>query len=89
MWLNVLEGHRHPLHHGYYMTKQPATRELLEKLTWEQAREREKEYFDQTSIWAKSSATGRLGTPNLTKNLSRLLSGLIDQTFVSPLLDTY
>lgn len=81
-WLSILEGQRHPLHHGYYMTKQPATKELLEKLSWEAAREREKEYFDTTPIWAKSSATNRLGTANLTKNLSRLLSGLIDQTYV-------
>ncbi|KAG8993005.1 hypothetical protein FRB94_011150 [Tulasnella sp. JGI-2019a] len=80
IWLSILEGHRHPLHHGYYMTKQPATRELLEKLSWEAAREREKEYFESTTIWAKSTATNRLGTASLTTNLSRLLSGLIDQT---------
>ncbi|KAG8885743.1 hypothetical protein FRB98_001655 [Tulasnella sp. 332] len=86
-WLAILEGQRHPLFHGYYMTKQPATRELLEKLSWEAAREREKEYFDSTPIWAKSSATNRLGTANLTKNLSRLLSGLIDQTLPKLRLD--
>ncbi|KAG8946753.1 hypothetical protein FRC04_011409 [Tulasnella sp. 424] len=87
MWLNVLEGRRHPLFHGYYMTKQPGTKELSEKLSWEEARAREKEYFETTTTWANSSATNRLGTPNLTKNLSRLLSGLIDQTLPKLRLD--
>ncbi|KAG9045356.1 hypothetical protein FS837_006454 [Tulasnella sp. UAMH 9824] len=87
MWLNVLEGRRHPLFHGYYMTKQPGTKELQEKLSWEEARAREKEYFETTTIWANSSATNRLGTPNLTRNLSRLLSGLIDQTLPKLRLD--
>ncbi|KAG8903486.1 hypothetical protein FRB99_003229 [Tulasnella sp. 403] len=87
MWLNVLEGRRHPLLHGYYMTKQPATKELSEKLSFEEARRREQEFFETTPIWANSTASNRLGTPNLTKNLSRLLSGLIDQTLPKLRLD--
>lgn len=53
-----------------------------EKLSWEEARDRERQYFETTPIWANSTAVNRLGTLNLTKNLSRLLSGLIDQTYV-------
>lgn len=81
-WLDVLEGRRHPLTHGYYMTKQPAMKELSEKLPWDEARQRERLYFESTAVWANSGATNRLGTPNLTQSLSRLLSELIDQTYV-------
>ncbi|KAH8117944.1 P-loop containing nucleoside triphosphate hydrolase protein [Phellopilus nigrolimitatus] len=81
-WLNVLAGRDHPLHHGYYVTKQPAVIELSEKLDHGDARKREREYFSTVTPWnaAESHIKTRMGVPNLTKELSRLLSQLIELT---------
>ncbi|KAG8941062.1 hypothetical protein FRC03_004895 [Tulasnella sp. 419] len=81
-WIEVLENRRHPLRHGYYMTKHPSPSELAERLPYDAVRRREQEYFeDSSNPWWKNDRTrGRLGTPNLTKNLSKLLSSLIDAT---------
>ncbi|KAG8941757.1 hypothetical protein FRC03_003997 [Tulasnella sp. 419] len=81
-WLEVLQNRRHSLRHGYYMTKHPSTDELSKKLSFEEARTREKDYFeDPTNPWWENDATRkRLGTRNLTASLSKLLSSLIDET---------
>lgn len=81
-WVDVLEGRKHRLAHGYYITKQPAHNELTQNLTFDEARRREKEYFASHPTWSSrnSDAKKRMGTPQLALNLSRLLSNLIDKT---------
>lgn len=81
-WVDVLEGKTHRLAHGYYITKQPAHQELTQNLPFDEARKREKAYFDDHSVWSNRSdaVRERMGTPRLARNLSKLLSDLIDKT---------
>ncbi|KIP02343.1 hypothetical protein PHLGIDRAFT_298819 [Phlebiopsis gigantea 11061_1 CR5-6] len=80
-WLNILEGASHPLKHGYFITKHPSPKELDEQITHEEAREREAEFFDTRVPWSnKSELRMRMGTPNLTRELSNLLGGLINDS---------
>ena len=80
-WLQVLEGERHQLKHGYYVTKQPGPDDLSKKLSFHEARERERAFFAEVDPWKSTSSRiqSRAGIPNLTKELSKLLSRLIMQ----------
>ncbi|KAF9517330.1 hypothetical protein BS47DRAFT_1389871 [Hydnum rufescens UP504] len=84
-WKDVLEGRRHPLVHGYYITKQPAPKELEENITHGEARRRENNFFKSHKIWSTcdSSTRSRMGTINLGQSLSKLLSQVIDKTLPS------
>ncbi|GJE98371.1 P-loop containing nucleoside triphosphate hydrolase protein [Phanerochaete sordida] len=78
-WLRILEGASHPLKHGYFVTKQPSPMELEEKVSFSEARRREKVFFEETAPWChKSGLSDRMGTPHLTKALSKLLGGVIN-----------
>jgi len=79
-WVEVIRGRRHILTHGYFVTKQPDIHELTEKLSWEEARKRERSFFDRNDVWTRAGAADRLGTANLTEKLSSLLSMLIKAT---------
>lgn len=83
-WIDILEGRAHPLHHGYFITKQPAPKDVQEKITHEAAREAERNYFNHHPLWSTMSAEtcNRMGTVQLGKTLSKLLSRLIDKTCV-------
>ncbi|KAJ3559507.1 hypothetical protein NM688_g311 [Phlebia brevispora] len=89
-WLSVLEGASHPLKHGYFVTKQPSPKELEEKISFETARQRERAFFEGTAPWSdRTTLRNRMGTPNLTKELSRLLGNVINQAFVWLPCDSY
>jgi len=80
-WFPVLSGMKHKLQHGYFVTKQPGPDELSLNLSFDDARARETEYFSKAP-WRDldTSLRNRVGTQSLTKALSSLLSGLINQT---------
>ncbi|KAI0078419.1 hypothetical protein K474DRAFT_1744981 [Panus rudis PR-1116 ss-1] len=79
-WVAILEGRRHFLKHGYFVTKQPSPKELEELITFPEARAREQYFFANESPWkGLASLRDRMGTPNLTKELSRLLGAVINQ----------
>ena len=99
-WLRVLEGSSHPLKRmfasfrsssesnagadGYFVTKQPSPKELEEKVTFAEARLRERAFFEETAPWCnKNNLSDRMGTPHLTKALSKLLGGVINSACVS------
>jgi hypothetical protein len=83
LWLDVLEGRRHPLLHGYYCTRQLDDAERAEGVSSSEARIREADFFAKTAPWATSSSQERFGTPNLVKTLSTLLVTIINDTCVS------
>ncbi|PSR74398.1 hypothetical protein PHLCEN_2v9906 [Hermanssonia centrifuga] len=85
LWLDVVEGRRFPLHHGYYCTRQPDDHERAKGITGAQARAAEQEFFAKTAPWFDSSHLHRFGIGNLVANLSRLLTQIIDDTYVCPL----
>jgi len=79
-WLSVLEGVRHPLKLGYFVTKQPSLQELGEELSFLTARERERSFFSETSPWKElTNMHARFGTQNLTQELSKLLGTVISK----------
>jgi hypothetical protein len=80
LWLDVIEGRRHPLTHGYYCTRQPDDAERTAHMTPEQARASESAFFSKTSPWSTSPEKGRFGTTQLISTLSQLLVGIINNT---------
>ncbi|KAE9397408.1 hypothetical protein BT96DRAFT_75815 [Gymnopus androsaceus JB14] len=87
-WLDVLEGRRHTLMHGYYCTRQPDDDERTSDITLAKAREVEELFFKQTSPWSKSTTPGRLGAENLVVALSRLLINVIQESLPEIITDT-
>lgn len=82
LWLDVIEGRRFPLKHGYYCTRQPDDDERMNGITTENARNVEQNFFQATRPWSRSSQPYRFGTSNLIKSLSKHLSRIIDERFV-------
>ena len=85
MWLDVLEGRRLPLKHGYFCTLQPDEASRNAGVMPAEARDAEAKFFATKAPWARSTAAarGRLGTPNLVKRTSELLHGLIRDSYVA------
>ena len=77
MWLEVLEGRRHQLKHGYFCTRQPDDDKRLLGISPADARTDEVEFFKTSAPWSTSVAHSRFGTANLVKNISELLTGII------------
>lgn len=48
LWLDILEGRRFPLKHGYYCTRQPDDAERADRITIPEARAVEAKFFEQT-----------------------------------------
>ncbi|GBE86763.1 P-loop containing nucleoside triphosphate hydrolase protein [Sparassis latifolia] len=78
LWLDVIEGRHHALTHGYYCTRQPDDEERNAGITTAKARAAEADFFAKTSPWCISTHQHRFGTPSLIKNLSKLLTQVID-----------
>ncbi|KAH9915919.1 P-loop containing nucleoside triphosphate hydrolase protein [Epithele typhae] len=81
MWLDVLEGRRHALKHGYFCTRQPDDDARLAGMAPAAARDMEAAFFRTAAPWASASAAAksRLGTPNLVRSVSELLTRLIQK----------
>lgn len=76
--MDVIEGRRRPLNHGYYCTRQPDDDDRNRGITSADARAAEANYFRLTSPWSTTSEQDRLGTGNLVSTLSKLLVEIID-----------
>jgi hypothetical protein len=77
-WIDVIEGKKHVLKHGYYCTRQPEDSDRSRGITFDEARQVENAFFQQTLPWSKSIQIERFGTRNLTEKLSILLSEKIN-----------
>ncbi|KAI0758724.1 P-loop containing nucleoside triphosphate hydrolase protein [Fomes fomentarius] len=80
MWLDVIEGRRHPLKHGYYCTRQPDDDSRLAGITPMEARTAETTFFQTTAPWSSSTTPHRFGTQNLVKSISELLTRIISDS---------
>ncbi|KAJ7735808.1 P-loop containing nucleoside triphosphate hydrolase protein [Mycena metata] len=78
LWLDVIEGRKHVLHHGYYCTRQPDDDERSRNISSTQARRAENEFFAETAPWSTSTQRDRFGTENLVSTLSTLLVQIIN-----------
>ncbi|KAJ7918424.1 P-loop containing nucleoside triphosphate hydrolase protein [Mycena leptocephala] len=68
-WLDVIEGRKHGLHHGYYCTRQPDDDERARNITPPKR---------DTTPWSTTSHQDRFGTDNLVSTLSTLLVKIIN-----------
>ncbi|KAI0673303.1 P-loop containing nucleoside triphosphate hydrolase protein [Trametes maxima] len=80
MWLDVLQGRRYPLLHGYYCTRQPDDDERLRGIAGATAREAEAAFFSSTAPWATVKRRERFGTTNLVQSISKLLTQIIRES---------
>ncbi|KZT39444.1 P-loop containing nucleoside triphosphate hydrolase protein [Sistotremastrum suecicum HHB10207 ss-3] len=78
-WVDIIEGRKHPLHHGYYCTRQPDDSERARKISPEEARKVEMDFFQQTEPWSTCTEPSRFGTKNLVDKLSNLLTHITDK----------
>ncbi|KAJ7208660.1 P-loop containing nucleoside triphosphate hydrolase protein [Mycena pura] len=78
-WLDVIEGRRHKLLHGYYCTRQPDDEERSDGITTATARKTEAAFFQRATPWAASAQQQRFGTDNLVSTLSTLLVEITKQ----------
>jgi hypothetical protein len=85
LWLDVIEGRKHPLHHGYYCTRQPDDDERSNNITPMQARHAEANFFLGTAPWSTSTHRDRFETNNLVSTLSTLLVQIINDRCSVPL----
>lgn len=76
--MGFIRGEAEPLKNGWFAVKQPATQDLKQGITWEEAREQESFFFSTTFPWSsEADYRHRFGTHNLTESLSKILSDLI------------
>ncbi|TFK84004.1 hypothetical protein K466DRAFT_239334 [Polyporus arcularius HHB13444] len=80
MWLDVIEGRRHQLKHGYFCTRQPDDDKRLSGVSTSEARAAECDFFRTTAPWSTSISQGRFGTLNLVKSISELLTKIISDS---------
>ncbi|KAH9925885.1 P-loop containing nucleoside triphosphate hydrolase protein [Epithele typhae] len=80
-WLKYIRNQAEPLQHGWFSVKQPDSRAIAGGITWEDAREKEREYFSTVSPWNALDLEykNRLGTHKLVDRLSDVLSDRISQ----------
>ncbi|OBZ74744.1 Interferon-induced GTP-binding protein Mx1 [Grifola frondosa] len=78
LWLDVIEGRKHSLTHGYYCTRQPDDDERALGISGPEARAAEAQFFARTPPWCSSAHQHRFGTTNLVQSLSKLLTQVID-----------
>ncbi|KAH9915501.1 P-loop containing nucleoside triphosphate hydrolase protein [Fomitopsis serialis] len=78
-WTRFIKNECEPLENGWFSVKQPDSKALASGITWEDARQMEREYFASASVWSELEPEFQryLGTTNLTERLSQILSELI------------
>jgi hypothetical protein len=83
-WLKFIRNEKEPLQNNWFCVKQPASSDLKNNWTWQQARIKEDEFFAATSPWnqLESMYVRYLRTKNLVERLSQVLSDLISKTYV-------
>ncbi|TFK21928.1 hypothetical protein FA15DRAFT_597001 [Coprinopsis marcescibilis] len=80
-WLPFIRNEREALEHNWYCVKQPSSNDIKNNVTWEEARQRENDFFSSTAPWSEleSYYQKHLRTSNLVDRLSSVLSDLISK----------
>ncbi|KAF8504672.1 P-loop containing nucleoside triphosphate hydrolase protein [Russula emetica] len=81
-WIGMIEGHSDDDENGgieYFSVKNPDSQDMKNGITYEQARQKEAEFFSTKAPWSNLDwlYQQRLGTEKLTRRLGELLSNLI------------
>jgi len=82
-WLRFIKNSKEPLDNNWYCVKQPSSNDLKQNWTWQEARQKEREFFSMTLPWCELEATYQkyLRTSNLVERLSSVLSDLITKRY--------
>lgn len=78
-WLKMLSGGPPKLHYGYYAVRNPGTEQLLEKITFAEARIQEAAFFNQEPWSEISTDKKRFGIKALAQELSAILQAFISE----------
>ncbi|KAL0957173.1 hypothetical protein HGRIS_003265 [Hohenbuehelia grisea] len=77
IYLEVIQGHRYHLGHGFYCLRLPNDAERMNHISIEDARNAESLFFKHTSPWASCTRKEQLGIESFASSLARLLGDLI------------
>lgn len=77
--MQFIKNEKVALKNNWYCVKQPSSNELKLSWTWQEAREKENEFFATTAPWCELGGLYQkyLRTSNLVERLSLILSDLI------------
>ena len=78
-WRDVLEGNSNILKHGYYCVRLPDEAERVKKLSRAETQGLAERFFTERSPWNEIKNRGRLGIPNLVRDVSALLVRWIER----------
>ncbi|VDB92372.1 unnamed protein product [Peniophora sp. CBMAI 1063] len=76
-WLEVIEGRKKELLHGYYCTRQPDDAEREQGVDHPTARANEISFFQTTEPWSGSTHKSHFGIQNLVRKIGPLLQRVI------------
>jgi hypothetical protein len=81
IWISKIQSGRKDGGIEYYSVKNPESQEIRNGITYEQAREKEAEFFSTKAPWSNLEWLYKqcLGTDKLTRRLSQVLSNLISK----------
>jgi Dynamin central region len=79
IWINKIRSGGEDGGIEYFSVKNPDSQDIRNGITYEEAREKEVDFFSTTTPWSNLEllCQRRLGTANLTKRLGQVLSSLI------------
>jgi len=82
-WLDMLRNRAEKFRHGWFCVRQPGYNQLQARITPDEARKNEKQFFDSTRPWssAEPDLRARFGTTFLSKALSQKLFDVIARRF--------
>ncbi|KAG9080493.1 hypothetical protein FRC06_006515 [Ceratobasidium sp. 370] len=84
-WIAMVTNQANRLVNGWYLVKQLDSKQRKDKLTWEEARDSEAEFFETQEPWASipDEYRGRLGSENLACQLGNILAVALESRYVS------
>ena len=82
-WLDVIEGRKHKLNHGYYCVRLPDDAQRAQRLSRSAFQRIAADYFDTTAPWSGVADRGRFGIPGFVTDISVLLVNHIKKVYVA------
>lgn len=82
-WLDMLRNRSEKFKHGWFCVRQPGYNQLQARITPDEARKNERDFFDTTRPWSNSEPDlrARCGTGALSKALGQKLFEVIAKRF--------
>jgi len=80
-WMDMLRNRTEKFKHGWFCVRQPGTNQLQARITPDEARENERQFFENTRPWsnAEPDLRARFGTRSLSKALGQKLFEVVSR----------